>query len=214
MTADRMIVWRHGRTEWNANGRFQGQTDIPLDEVGRHQAATIASILAAKSPAAIFSSDLSRAQQTAAPLAEATGLEVQLDKRLREISYGSWEGLRIDEIATTDPELAERYFAGEEVRRSATGETRAEVAARAAEALEEIGRSAADGSTVVVVMHGSAAKIGTCNLVGLGPEHWDVLGALHNCGWITVERHRRGGYWRIEEYNVQGAIEPRDPISR
>ena len=202
MTAGQLIVLRHGRTEWNATGRFQGQADIPLDDRGGAQAERAARVLAELAPAAIVSSDLPRATQTAGALAELTGLAVATDQRLREIHVGSWEGLTIEEILEVDPDLAARYLAGEDVRRSATGETIGEVAERVAEALTEIADAAADGSTVVVVMHGLAARVGVCRLVGLPPETWRHLGGLHNCGWITVERHRFGDYWRIADYNV------------
>ena len=106
MTAARLVLWRHGRTEWNVDGRFQGQADVPLDDVGREQAAAAAPLVAGFDPVAIFSSDLARTYQTAEPLAALTGLEIQTDKRLREIHVGSWEGLLGDEIRAADPELA------------------------------------------------------------------------------------------------------------
>jgi glucosyl-3-phosphoglycerate phosphatase len=77
------VLWRHGQTIWNAESRFQGQTDIPLDDTGEAQAAGAASRLATLRPDAIFSSDLTRAASTAAPLARLTGLAVTLDKDLR-----------------------------------------------------------------------------------------------------------------------------------
>jgi broad specificity phosphatase PhoE len=203
MTAAQLIVLRHGRTTWNATGRFQGQADIPLDERGLAQARQVAPLLAELAPTAIFSSDLSRARQTAEPLARACGLPVTTDPRLREIHVGSWEGLTIDEMFTElDDELKRAYLAGEDVRRSPTGETVAEVGERAGTALDEIGRSAADGSTVVVVMHGLAARAGVCRMVGFPVETWKRLSGLHNCGWIIVERHRTGDFWRVTEYNV------------
>lgn len=203
MTAAQLIVLRHGRTEWNASGRFQGQADIALDERGLAQAEQVAPVLAELAPSAIFSSDLARARQTAAPLSRATGLPVTLDPRLREIHVGSWEGLTIDEmLGQVDDDLKRAYLAGEDVRRSPTGETVAEVGRRAGVALEEIGLAAPDGSTVVVVMHGLAARAGVCYLLGLPVETWQRLSGLHNCGWISVERHRTGGFWRITEYNL------------
>lgn len=203
MTAAQLIVLRHGRTEWNASGRFQGQADIALDERGLAQAEQVAPVLAELAPSAIFSSDLARARQTAAPLSRATGLPVALDPRLREIHVGSWEGLTIDEmLGQVDDDLKRAYLAGEDVRRSPTGETVAEVGERAGVALEEIGLAAPDGSTVVVVMHGLAARAGVCHLLGLPVETWKRLSGLHNCGWISVERHRTGGFWRITEYNL------------
>src|SRR5690625_7330104 len=86
------MSWRHGRTEYNLQGRFQGQIDIPLDEVGFKQAESAATHLAMLEPSAIVSSDLSRAQQTALTLAERVGLEVELDAELREINAGAGEG--------------------------------------------------------------------------------------------------------------------------
>jgi glucosyl-3-phosphoglycerate phosphatase len=201
MTAARIIVWRHGRTEWNATGRFQGRADVPLDDLGREQAARGAVVLAAMAPVRIVSSDLSRAYETGAVLGRLTGLGVELDPRLREINVGSWEGLTADEVVEADPELSRRFFLGEDIRRSATGETVGEVAERVSSAVSEVGESAPDGSTVVIVSHGVAGRVGTCRLVGFAPESWQAFGGLHNCGWIRVDRHRNN-YWRIEEYNV------------
>jgi broad specificity phosphatase PhoE len=213
MTARRLVVWRHGRTEWNHTGRFQGQADIPLDDRGHLQAKTAAQVLAGFDPVAIVASDLSRARQTAAPLAELTGLPVATDRRLREIHVGSWEGLTVAEMTALDPERAERYLQGEDIRRSPTGETVAEVGDRVAAALGEVAEAAPDGSTVVVVMHGLAARVGACRFVGFPQETWRLLGGMHNCGWMTLERHRTVGYWRIDEYNVTVPPDLRDPIS-
>ena len=96
------MLWRHGQTIWNVEHRFQGQTDISLDETGEAQAEYAARRLATLMPSAIFASDLSRAQQTAAPLSRLTGLPVTQDKNLRERSGGVWEGL-------TDTEIRDRY---------------------------------------------------------------------------------------------------------
>ena len=193
MTAARIIIWRHGRTEWNVVARFQGQADVPLDDVGYAQAARAADVLAAYRPTGLYSSDLSRSYQTAAVLAERTGLEITTDKRLREIHVGSWEGLVGKEIRAANPDLARRLWAGEDVRRSPTGESPSEVAERLA---------AEDHSTVVVVSHGLAGRVGACRFVGLPFEHWRLFGGLSNCAWVSIDRHRSGAYWRIEGYNV------------
>jgi glucosyl-3-phosphoglycerate phosphatase len=202
MTAGRIIIWRHGRTEWNVVARFQGQADIPLDEVGHQQAVRAAEVLAAYQPSGLYSSDLSRSYQTAEVLARRTGLEIITDKRLREIHVGSWEGLLGKEIREADPELARRLWAGEDVRRSPTGESPSEVAERMAEALTDIAAAAADHSTVVVVTHGLSGRVGACRFVGLPFEHWRLFGGLSNCGWVSIDRHRSGAYWRIEGYNL------------
>jgi glucosyl-3-phosphoglycerate phosphatase len=207
MTADRLILWRHGRTEWNVTGRFQGQTDIGLDEVGQEQAAHAARVLATFNPMALYSSDLSRAYQTATALSELVDLPIQTDKRLREIHVGSWEGLLGSEIRAQHPDLAERLWRGEDVRRSPTGESPREVAERMAEALGEIATAAPDGSTVIVVTHGLAARVGSCRFVDLPFEHWRSMGGLANCAWVSLDRHRSGAYWRIEAYNTVVSVD-------
>jgi glucosyl-3-phosphoglycerate phosphatase len=214
MTAGQLIVLRHGRTTWNATGRFQGQADVPLDETGVAQAALAARVLAELAPSAIVASDLVRATQTAAALADLTGLPVRLDPRLREVHVGSWQGLTAEAVLEVDPDLGARYLRGEDVRRSATGETIGEVADRVAEALAEVAQVAEDGSTVVVVMHGLAARVGVCRLVGLPSETWKLLGGMHNCGWTTLERHRFGDFWRIADYNVTAPREPVVPLEQ
>ena len=154
------------------------------------------------SPSGLYSSDLSRCYQTAAVLAERTGLEIITDKRLREIHVGSWEGLLGEEVRAADPELARRLWAGEDVRRSPTGESPTEVAERMLEALTEIAEAAEDHSTVVVVTHGLSGRVGTCRFVGLPFENWRSFGGLSNCAWVSIDRHRSGAYWRIEGYNL------------
>jgi len=199
MTARRAIIWRHGRTSWNATGRYQGQADIPLDDLGVQQAAAAARVIKELKPTAIFSSDLSRAIQTSQALAELTGLEVKVDQRLREISVGSWEGLTHDEVVSVDPALVAAVDAGEDARRSLTGETTSEVARRAAAAFSDIIESAEDESTVVITMHGTAGRVGIGHYLGIDG---DRLGSLRNCAWVVLDRHRRG-HWYIGVYNAQ-----------
>lgn len=129
------MLWRHGRTSWNADGRFQGQTDIDLDDVGREQAAAAALVLAALDPAAIVCSDLRRAVDTAAPLAALTGLPAVPDPGLRETDAGRWQGLTVSEIERADPVDAAAWHAGDVHVRLGGGETRLDVAARAVGAL-------------------------------------------------------------------------------
>jgi hypothetical protein len=101
--SSRVFLLRHGRTSWNAERRFQGQADPPLDDVGRAQAYEVATLVAALAPNVLVSSDAMRAVQTAEPIAEITGLEVLVDARLRERSLGHWEGLTRDEVAQRWP---------------------------------------------------------------------------------------------------------------
>jgi glucosyl-3-phosphoglycerate phosphatase len=200
MTAGRLVVWRHGRTSWNHEDRFQGQSDIPLDEVGVTQAAAAAARLVAYSPAAIVSSDLSRAAQTADALASLTGLTVTYDPDLREIDVGSWAGLLASEIRAAYPGVQARLDTDPTFRRGGDGETLAEVAERTEKALWRALDLVADGETVIAASHGLAGRLGVARFLGLSHEQWGVLGGLRNCGWITLQSLRRG--WCMTEWNA------------
>jgi glucosyl-3-phosphoglycerate phosphatase len=196
--AVRLVLWRHGQTRWNAERRFQGQSDVPLDAKGHRQAQRAARLLAALRPQAIYSSDLCRAVGTADWLAELTGVAVRLDKDLRERHGGSWEGL-------TDVEIRTRYPAAYAAWVPPDGEPVAAVAERAAEAFERVADSLAAGSLAVVVSHGAAINLGISRLLGL-PEKARVLGALDNCAWSVLGR--RAGRWRLLEHNVGTWLDP------
>jgi probable phosphoglycerate mutase len=193
------VLWRHGQTIWNAEHRFQGQTDIDLDETGVAQADRAARLLAALRPSAIVASDLRRAAATAAPLARLTGLEVSYDKDLRERSGGLWEGL-------TDPEIRARYPAEHAAWSPPEGETSLAVAQRSCAALERIAEAASPGDLVVVVSHGAAIRLGLALLLGLPEDLFRVLGPLANCAWSVTEQRRQN--WRLLEHNAGTLPEP------
>jgi glucosyl-3-phosphoglycerate phosphatase len=193
------VLWRHGQTTWNAEHRFQGQTDIPLDETGEAQAEHAARRLATLRPAAIVSSDLSRAQQTATPLAKLTGLPVAPDKDLRERFGGDWEGL-------TDQAIRERYPLERSTWDPPNGETTGAVADRVSSALARIAQTLADGDLAVVVSHGAALRLGMERLLGLPAEASGVLGPLANCAWSVLAL--RDSRWRLLEHNAGTLPEP------
>ena len=193
------MLWRHGQTIWNVERRFQGQTDIPLDDTGEAQAEYTARRLATLRPDAIFSSDLTRAAGTAAPLAKLTGLAVILDKDLRERSGGSWEGL-------TDREIAERYPAERASWNPPDGEPTTAVADRVAGALRRVADNVADGGLAVVVSHGAALRLGMARILGLTEDVFGVLGPLSNCAWSVVGL--RNDRWRLLEHNAGTLPEP------
>ena len=200
-----LVVWRHGRTEWNDTGRFQGHLDPPLDEVGRLQAKTAASALAALAPAAIVSSDLARARDTAACLGMATGLEVAYDTRLRELDVGAWGGLTRVEVAERFPETYAAWLRGEDVRREG-GETVAELATRVVDAVEE--RLADVTGPLVVVTHGAAARALVVGLLRLPPAATAAFAVLDNARWARLAG--RPGGWRLTAYNVGVEADPAD----
>jgi len=193
------VLWRHGQTIWNVERRFQGQTDIPLDDTGEAQAEYAARRLATLRPDVIFSSDLTRAAGTAAPLAKLTGLAVILDKDLRERSGGSWEGL-------TDREIAERYPAERASWNPPDGEPTTAVADRVGGALRRVADNVADGGLAVVVSHGAALRLGMARILGLTEDVFGVLGPLSNCAWSVVGL--RNGRWRLLEHNAGTLPEP------
>lgn len=195
----RLVLWRHGQTQWNVDGRFQGQSDIPLDAVGEQQAERAARLLAGLRPDAIVSSDLVRAMATAAPLARLTGLTVTTDKDLRERFGGLWEGL-------TDTEIRTRYPAEHAAWMPPGGESSAVVAERAGAALERIAAAMAPGTLVVVVSHGAAIRLGAARLLGFPEGLWGAVGPLANCAWSVLGRRR--SRWRLLEHNAGTLPEP------
>ncbi|MCB0916550.1 MAG: histidine phosphatase family protein [Actinobacteria bacterium] len=201
----RVVLWRHGQTAWNAEGRFQGQIDVPLDTVGRSQAAAAAAQLAQLPPTRIISSDLSRALVTAGELATLAGLEVTVDERLRETNAGEWQGLARDELMANFGAELMAWAAGSDLKPGG-GERRSEVAARMVAAITDGLVELPSGGTLVVATHGGAARAAVGDLLGLPVEHWSILGVLTNCAWsVLTERVGPTGEvsWRLEEYNAR-----------
>jgi glucosyl-3-phosphoglycerate phosphatase len=200
----RLVLWRHGETVWNAERRFQGQTDIELDEVGRAQAERAARLLAGLRPDMIVSSDLSRAASTAAPLARVTGLTVTYDKDLRERHGGRWEGLTDTEIRTRYPAEYANWTPPDGEPAVAVSDRVGAALQRTATALAEMGLPA--GGIAVVVSHGAAIRFGMSRLLGMPEDLFGVLGPLSNCSWSVIgSRH---GRWRILEHNAGTLPEP------
>ena len=208
MSARRLVLLRHGRTAWNAERRFQGQADPPLDTVGLAQAYEVAAMIAALEPDVLVSSDAARALQTAEAVGAATGLDVLPDVRLRERSLGHWEGLTREEVADRYPDEFADWLAGRDVTRRG-GESRPQVAARAVAALDDV----PDVDLAVAVTHSATAMAACAALLGLGQDV-HVLGPLANCHWSELVRdeHDEPGrvLWRLRAHNVgiAGAVVP------
>ena len=156
-----LYLVRHGQTDWNVEGRYQGQTDWPLNGVGRAQALRLGRQLAGIPFTAVYSSDLSRARETAEILAAPSGLAVQLDPRLREIRLGEWEGQLMTEIATRYPEAWVERQSDPLRARAPGGESVAEMAKRVAEAAAAMVQAHPVGP-VLVVSHGLALATLRC----------------------------------------------------
>jgi probable phosphoglycerate mutase len=199
----KLVLLRHGRTAWNAERRFQGQADPPLDDVGRVQAYEVAGLIAALRPNLLVSSDAARAMQTAERVAVATGLAVHVEPRLRERSLGHWEGLTRDEVAVKYPDEYADWVAGRDVTRRG-GETREQVAVRALAAFDAL----PDVETVVLVTHSATAMALCTALLGLDQQR-HVLGPLANCHWSELVRDHSTP-WRMRGHNlgVPGVVVP------
>jgi len=192
-----LVLVRHGQTDSNAAGRFQGHQDVPLNPVGRAQAEALAAHLVHLGPTHVVASDLTRARQTADAVAGAAGLGVATERRLREIDVGLWQGRTSAEVAAENPWFVDALREGRDFRRSDTGETAREAGARVASVLAELG-AAHPGSTVVVVGHGLSLRVGLSLLAGLGFEASFALAGLWNCSWSILDLQDR---WRLQSYN-------------
>jgi probable phosphoglycerate mutase len=201
----RLVLWRHGRTAWNQLGRVQGGTDIPLDDVGRQQARAAAARLASLDPCLIVSSDLSRAAETADALASLCDLAVQLDPRLREMTFGIREGLTHQEAFERHPQEMER-FAKDPSLVLTGAESYQQVGTRVAAAIADAEAQVPAECTGVVVAHGAALRVGICEFLGFPSELWPRFSGFSNCSWAVLEERRRG--WCIAEWNAGSLPEP------
>lgn len=194
----KLVLWRHGVTDWNERGVFQGQTDVPLNDRGLKQAVAAAPRLAAFGPEAIVSSPMLRARQTAAALAELVAVDVVVDDRMSEINVGTWTGQSMADVMADDPSVLAAVRSGKDYQRSATGETMTQVGARAGQCLRQVALDHA-GRTAVVVSHSGAIRMGVASLLGWSHATATGLGGVGNCAWVVVAQ--RHGTWRIETYN-------------
>lgn len=176
---------RHGETAWNAEHRIQGQTvEVPLNALGREQAAVVAAELAARSVGALYSSDLVRALQTAEAIAERLGLDIRVDTALRERDFGTSEGRIADEVAAELGSSYESYWLDADARHPG-GESRRELYNRVVAFLE---RLAADppADEVVVVTSGGPIRMASAWAHELPVDEipWERIG---NCSVTTLE---------------------------
>jgi broad specificity phosphatase PhoE len=182
-----LLLVRHGETDWNRDGRWQGHSETHLNDVGREQARTVAAEL--DNVDVVYSSDLTRARETAEIIAESLGLEVRVDPRLRERSFGAWEGLTAAEIESDFRDAHTRWLAG-----NGPGADDAEpfdtFGARVGAFLAEVLERHPD-DTVLVVAHGGSIRVIHALASGLDyvRDHRSIP-AVPNC---TVARYATTG---------------------
>lgn len=217
MRIRRLVLLRHGQTEYNAGSRMQGQLDTDLSDLGRNQAVAAAEVLAKRQPLLIVSSDLRRALDTATALSERSGLPVEVDTRLRETHLGDWQGmthLEVDEVAP-GARLAWRDYA-----RWAPhgGESRVDVAARSQPLVDQLVAGHAEWGLdepdrpVVLVAHGGLIAALTAALLGLPVENWPILGGMGNASWVQLSGHSgpdaaaEDVRWRLDVWNASAQV--------
>ncbi|WP_029069315.1 histidine phosphatase family protein [Jonesia quinghaiensis] len=206
MPVKNIVLVRHGRTAYNAAMRLQGQVDIPLDATGVWQAQEAAKVLAASplTTPLVLASDLGRAQHTAHLIAQELGVPVTTDPRLRERSFGPWEGL-------TRPEIEERWpgqyavWAGGAEPDVPGIENKSVVAERVAEGILTHADSDLDARDLVVVSHGAAISCVISYFLGQNASTWRGLAGMRNVHWSVLSRNTAAGAnpgWRLIEHNA------------
>ncbi|OBB32377.1 histidine phosphatase [Mycolicibacterium peregrinum] len=221
MRVRRLVLLRHGQTEYNADSRMQGQLDTELSDLGRDQAAAAAEVLAKRQPLLIVSSDLKRALDTAMTLGDRAGIAVAVDKRLRETHLGDWQGLTHQEVDTAAP--GARVAWREDARWAPHGgESRVDVAGRSVPVVAELVAGQSDWGLdqvgggadrpVVLVAHGGLIAALTAGLLGLPVDNWPVLGGMGNASWVQLSGHSEddGEFddikWRLDVWNASAQV--------
>lgn len=186
---------RHGQTDWNVQGRYQGQADPPLNATGLEQATRAAEALAGRAYTAIYTSDLERARVTAEIIGRRLGMDVFVDVRLREVNQGAWEGMLSTEIqARYAGEWAARQRDPLHFRPPGGGESVTDVAARLWAFIDELVTHAPDGP-LILVSHGLALATLVCRARGLPlAQAFDLIpenAQAHRIEWIPPKVPQR-----------------------
>jgi probable phosphoglycerate mutase len=184
---------RHGETAWNAEGRVQGQLDIPLSAAGLAQAQCVAAVLPRGRFAALYASDLRRVRQTAQPVAQKLGLEVRAERALRERHYGAFEGLTYAEAKERFPGDYARFKAKEPEFAFGSGESLRAFFERSIACIQDLARRH-DGEEILVFTHGGVLEMAYRHATGCGlssPRPCELPNAALN--WMEVA----DGGWKV-----------------
>ncbi|MGP9539315.1 histidine phosphatase family protein [Brachybacterium sp. AOP43-C2-M15] len=199
----RLVLVRHGQTDYNRQGRLQGQVDIPLNAAGIRQAESLAATVTENPPDVVIASPLERAVETARIATRGTGLEIITDEAFLERGFGQWEGLKGEEIRTRWPAEHADWRAHRPVRGLGV-EDRPEVGERVAAACRDLVSRHA-GGTVMVVAHGAAITLGITALLGLDTDGFRGVAGLENCHRSVLEpllAEPADGLMRLVSHNL------------
>jgi broad specificity phosphatase PhoE len=220
MRVRRLVMLRHGQTDFNLGSRMQGQLDTDLSELGRAQAVAAAEVLGKLQPLRIVSSDLRRAYHTAVMLGERTGLHVQVDQRLRETHLGDWQGLTHSEVDAEAPG-ARLAWRDDATWAPHGGESRVDVAGRSVPLVAELvsgepewGDAAEPDRPVVLVAHGGLIAALSAAILKLPVANWPILGGMGNCSWVQLSGHSADSdmdsldviRWRLDVWNASAQV--------
>ena len=203
----RIILVRHGETEWNAGEIFRGRRDVRLNEIGKEQAQLLGTRLDDTAVEAVYSSPLRRAVDTAESIAGHHGLHVRVDERLVDIDYGDWEGLTRPEVEERHAEAHERWLKEPHLVTLPGGESLHVVRERTAKSIDDI--LSEHSGTVVLVSHRVVAKILVCAMLAIdNSRFWDIR--LDLCGFSVFE-HEAGRFVLIKHNDTCHLAELRRP---
>ena len=217
MRVRRLVMLRHGQTEFNAGSRMQGQIDTDLTDLGRAQALAAAEVLATRQPLLIVSSDLRRAYDTAATLGRCCGLPVRKDPRLRETHLGDWQGLTHQQVDVSSPG-ARLAWRDDAAWAPHGGESRIDVADRSVPLIADLIAAEPDWGSddadrpVILVAHGGLIAALTAALLALPVDSWPVLGGMGNASWAQLSGYGAAGAvsadlrWRLDVWNASAQV--------
>ena len=187
---------RHGESVWNAEERLCGRTDVELSEAGRRQAEHLGQRLRGLPPVAIYASPLRRTVETAAIVAQGSGLAPIIDPRIIELNYGAWEGKTFAEVKTQDRDLYRRWDADPAAEAPPGGETGLAGLERIVPFLNELRqRYAAGHEHVVVVTHKTVCRLALCHVLGLAPSEYRRRLSMENAALNIIAPSEDG--WRV-----------------
>ncbi len=189
---------RHGETQWNAEGRVCGRSDVNLSEVGREQAQRLADRLKSAAIDAIYSSPLKRARQTAEIIAQATGVEPIVEEDLVELDYGSWEGRTFREIIESEREGFAAWDTDPGKMAPPGGETGIEGLRRVAHVMDALAGRHPRGK-VAVVCHKTVGRLAVCHALGVPATEYRRRLSMENAAVNIIERSQQG--WRLVLFN-------------
>ena len=196
MTAGRVILWRHGQTDYNVELRIQGALDMELNETGLAQARNVAPYIASMHPNRILSSPLKRAYATAQVVAELCGLDIEIDARMVERRFGKFEGLSRRELEARYPDPYRRWKAGDDMSDMGI-EKRLDVGQRVSAAIIEAAETMGEDEVLLAVAHGAALSCATAVMLGMDPDVWGGIAGLDNCHWTLLRPFSGEPGWRM-----------------